>query len=220
MINICVSVPATTTEATIRMIRSLFKPDLIELRLDYALELLDFQRLRESTVAPLIATARVKSHGGLWRGGEDERLRLLISAVKADFDYIDVEADSCFLRELVGEAHAADALVIVSRHYLDRVPDLEEILVAYRESRGADIVKVVGTAQSHVDNLLCLESLVRVPGNVCFAMGALGVPSRVLSPLMGGAFTYASPSEGVTVAPGQLTLSSMREVYRLMGVAL
>ena len=219
MVRICVSIPAITTEAAIRAIKGIVDPDLIELRLDYATEPLNIKSLRDSTNKPLIATARVKSHGGLWRGNEEERLSLLLSAVRAGFDYIDVEADSSFSREIVREAHANDVSVIVSNHYLDRVPNLEEILAVYHECGDADIVKVVGTARSSADNLRCLESLECFPGNICFAMGAIGVPSRVLSPLMGAAFTYASTGGDTTVAVGQLTLSKMREIYRLMEVA-
>jgi 3-dehydroquinate dehydratase len=49
-------------------------------------------------------------------------------------------------------------------------------------------------------------------------MGPLGVPSRVLSPMMGGCWTYASASVVGRVAPGQLTINQLREAYRLMGV--
>ncbi|MCX6647824.1 MAG: type I 3-dehydroquinate dehydratase [Candidatus Bathyarchaeota archaeon] len=220
MVRICVSVPATTTATAIESIRGLAKPDLIELRLDYAAERLSLGKLRESTSIPLIATARVPSHGGRWIGGEGERQKLLLSAVRAGFDYVDVEADSVSLGELVEKVHEKRAMVIVSRHYLDRMPSLDEILAVHGEAKGAgaDIVKIIGTAVNSSDNLPCLEYLAREPGNVSFAMGAIGVPSRVLSPLMGGAFTYASAGEDGAVAPGQPTLPSLREAYRLMGV--
>jgi 3-dehydroquinate dehydratase len=39
-----------------------------------------------------------------------------------------------------------------------------------------------------------------------------------VSPLVGGAFTYASTGEGEESAPGQLTLPRMREIYTAMGV--
>jgi len=81
---------------------------------------------------------------------------------------------------------------------------------------GADVVKIVGTAMSVMDNMPFLEYVARAPGSVGFAMGALGVPSRVLSPLMGGAWTYASAGE--SVASGQPNVESLREAYRLMGV--
>ncbi|HIH88633.1 TPA: type I 3-dehydroquinate dehydratase [Candidatus Bathyarchaeota archaeon] len=222
MVKICVSVQATTTAAAVEAIHGLDKPDLVELRLDYASERLNLEKLREATDAPLIATARTPSHGGRWAGDEEERQRLLISAAKTGFDYADVEADSDALDELVGRLHYNHASVIVSRHYLDRTPPLDEILSIHVEAKRAhaDIVKVVGTAQSPADNLPCLGYLAEEPGNVSFAMGVHGVPSRVLSPLMGGAFAYASAGEGAAVAPGQPTLRSLREAYRLMGVSV
>jgi 3-dehydroquinate dehydratase-1 len=220
MVKICVSVPATTTASTIEAIHSLQKPDMIELRLDYAAEQLDLEKLRESTNAPLVATARLPSQGGFWAGGEGERQRLLISAARVGFDFVDAEVDSISLIDLVAKLHEKRVLVIVSCHYPDRSPSLDEALAVHGEAKraGADTVKVVGTAQSPADNLRCVEYLAREPGNVSFAMGALGVPSRVLSPLVGGAWTYASVSDGAQVAPGQMTLASLREAYRLMGV--
>jgi len=221
MVVICVSVPATTTAEAIEDIRLLQRPDMVELRLDYAAEHINLDRLRASTGAALVATARLPGHGGRWAGGEVERQRLLLSAAEAGFEYVDAEADSACLGELVAAAHDRGASVVVSRHFADGTPKLSEALAVHGEAKaaGADVVKVVGTAMSPADNLPCLEYLGREPGNVGFAMGALGVPSRVLSPLMGGAWTYASSAGGRGVAPGQMTLADLRETYRLMGVA-
>lgn len=221
MVNICVTVPATTTAPTLGVIRGLDKPDLIELRLDYSKEPLNLQTLRGSTLIPLIATVRAPNQGGLWRGSEDARRRLLLSTVEAGFNYIDVEAESSFLSELVEEAHESSTLVIISRHHMDRAPSLREILATHNwaKNAGADLVKIVGMARKLSDNLPCLEYLAQKPDNVSFMMGPLGVPSRILSPIIGGAFTYASAGEKVEVAPGQPTLSSIREMYRLMEVS-
>ena len=218
--RICVTVPATNTADTLKTIHSLSDPDLIELRLDYATEALNLRVLRKSTNISLIATARLPDHGGRWVRGENERCALLRSAVQEGFDYVDAEIDSPSLGELAAEVHAAVAKLIVSRHYLDRAPVLGEIMATHGEAKhiGADVVKVVGSASSPADNLPCLEYLGRESGNVCFNMGPAGVPSRVLSPLMGGCWTYASASEAGRVAPGQLTLEALREAYRLMGV--
>lgn len=218
---ICVAVPATTTADTVEAINGLRGPDLVEVRLDYAIEELDLRVLRRSTDVPLIATARLPSHGGRWIRGEDDRRALIRSATGAGFDYVDAEVDSPFIDGLAEGIHAAGAELIVSRHHLDRAPALDEILATHGEAKrvGADVVKVVGSASSYADNLPCLEYLAREPGNVCFNMGSLGVPSRVLSPLMGGRWTYASPSEAERVAPGQLTIDNLREAYRLMGVS-
>jgi 3-dehydroquinate dehydratase type I len=218
MVRICVSVPVRTTATAMETIRGLATPDLVELRLDYSEERIDLAKLRKSTNAPLVATARLPSQGGRWVGGEGERQRLLLSAAKAGFDYVDVEVDSNQVKSLVEKLHSSRTKVIVSRHILDRTSPLDELLDIHRVAKeeGADVVKIVGTASCHADNLPCLSYLTQMPGNVSFAMGLEGVPSRVFSPLMGGAWTYASAGEAV--ASGQLTLQSLREAYRLMGV--
>jgi 3-dehydroquinate dehydratase len=51
---------------------------------------------------------------------------------------------------------------------------------------------------------------------VSFAMGPLGLASRVLCPLIGGYFTYASLGEGKESAPGQLTVDQLKGIYRMM----
>ncbi len=219
---ICVSVPASTTTAAIETINTIEEPDLVEVRLDYATEGLDLRALRGATDAPMIATSRLRGHGGLWLGAEEERRELLLAAAGEEFDYVDVEIDSPSLSRIADEVHGDGVELIVSRHHLDRAPSLGEMLSTHAEARraGADVVKVVGYASSPGDNLACLEYLAAEPGNLCFNMGPVGVPSRVLSPLMGGRWTYASATEEGRVAPGQPTVGSLREVYRLMGVPL
>ena len=219
--RICVAVPATTTAVVLKTIHHLKEPDLIELRLDYAAEALNLKVLRKSTDVPLIATARLPSHGGRWVKGENERRALLRSAVQEGFDYVDAEIDSPSISELAHKVHAVGSKLIISRHYLDRAPGFDEIIATHVEARGvgADVVKVVGSAACPADNLPCLEYLGREPGNVCFNMGPLGVPSRVLSLLMGGCWTYASASDTGRVASGQLTIEALKEAYRLMGVS-
>ena len=44
----------------------------------------------------------------------------------------------------------------------------------------------------------------------------LGVISRVLSPVYGAAFTFASVERGAESAAGQLTLDEIRGIYRSM----
>jgi 3-dehydroquinate dehydratase type I len=169
MVRICGSVAARTTGAAVETIRGLAKPDMVELRLDYAEERLDLDRLRESTSTILVATARLPSQGGRWAGGEGERQRLLLSAAKAGFDYVDVEDDSKQIETLVEKLHASRARVVVSRHLLDRTPYLEEILEMHgvAEEAGADVVKIIGTA-SCPGQPAVLGYLAQKPGNVSF----------------------------------------------------
>ena len=50
-------------------------------------------------------------------------------------------------------------------------------------------------------------------GMRAFAMGEAGKLSRILSPLCGGYFTYASLETGKEAAPGQISVQEIREIY-------
>jgi 3-dehydroquinate dehydratase len=50
-------------------------------------------------------------------------------------------------------------------------------------------------------------------------MGEYGSPSRILSPLFGGLYTYASVGAGKEVARGQISIENLRSIYMLMGLS-
>ena len=84
---------------------------------------------------------------------------------------------------------------------------------------GADICKVITTAQGFEDNLTVLQLTAEFPETkiVSFAMGPLGFASRILCPLVGGDFTYASIEEGKESAAGQITARDLRKIYGMVG---
>ena len=83
---------------------------------------------------------------------------------------------------------------------------------------GADICKVVTTAHSFKDNLAILQLITDFQNVqiVAFAMGTAGQISRVLCPLAGGCFTYASVEEGKESAEGQVTVGELRRIYGIL----
>lgn len=221
--RICVVVTASNdAEAidTIRRTRPLV-PDLIEIRLDYMKTLGDLRLIREATGIPLIATNRCSNQGGNSPGSEADRIAGLLQACESGFNYVDLEIDIEGVEELAEKIKSLGAGVIISFHDFETTPEkklLEEIL-RDELSAGADICKIVGTSNTVRDNLTYFNLLrentdVKI---VSFGMGNAGILSRVLSPLVGGAFTYASAETGSESAPGQLTISELREIYRIMG---
>ncbi len=91
-------------------------------------------------------------------------------------------------------------------------------LVGIAESQiqgGADICKIVTTAQSFEDNLTILKLIRKFPEAkmVAFAMGEAGRISRILSPLAGGYFTYACMAQGKESAAGQIPVRELNELY-------
>jgi 3-dehydroquinate dehydratase type I len=208
------------TEQVLARVRGLQQADLLEIRLDYSVEPVDLSRVRDATDKPMIATNRPGYQGGRSKETDESRLGALYAAVEAGFEYADVELAAPGSGDSVKRVHDLGGRCIVSHHDFDATPTLEELCRMHTkaESMGADVVKLVGTATSYGDNMAYLTYVSGNPGNVSFGMGRHGVPSRVVSPLVGGAFTYASTGEGEESAPGQLTLPRMREIYTAMGV--
>ncbi len=190
-------------QRTLKVLEKLeqYDPDLFEIRLDLMKDRLPLGSIRRSTNRPIIATIRRRGDGGIFHGTEAARLEGLSQAAKAGFDYIDVELNSRRVGESVRRFKQEGARAIVSYHNAKTTPTtsmLESILK--REKRaGADVCKIVTTARKLSDSLHCLGFVNKQARNtrlVCFAMGRLGIPSRVLSPVFGAYFTFASSDVG------------------------
>lgn len=229
-IRVCVPIPAKSFRESFTMIRSAEESgaDIIELRLDYmGSELLGaLDRLKDiarCASVPLIATNRHAGQGGMWNLGEEQRINVLLRAAEAGFAYVDVELTTERLRDIVSAIKACGAKVIISFHDFNSTPSLPELerIVRAEAEAGADICKVVTMANSLEDSIKCLvltHEMSQKYDMVCFAMGKYGLPSRVLSPIFGASFTYASLDVGFETAPGQLTIRDLREIYGRLGV--
>jgi len=222
--RICASIATPNTDGVLRTIAELepYRPDLIEVRLDYLERMDGLDWVRRATPRPLIATCRRVDQGGLFKGSERHRLETLVRALGEGFDYVDIELATPGVDDVAERLRRLGAGLIVSHHDLRGTPNIGVMRKLLRRGLGLkpEIIKIVGTARSYMDNHAYLRLVGEGGDNglVSFGMGRAGIPSRVLSPLMGGAFTYASALEGPGCAPGQLSIASMREIYRMMGV--
>ncbi len=170
---------------------------------------------------PWIACNRIPSEGGQALEPEPERCAVLREAADLGADVIDIELLAPGLSDVLEWAKGR-TLVLISYHDLNATP-CEEMLdgvVSRQCAAGADINKVVTTAEAQGDNVTMLRLIRRHPhlSMVSFAMGSVGMASRVLAPLVGARFTYASLAEGSEAAPGQLTVDNLHAMYEMLGV--
>ena len=111
---------------------------------------------------------------------------------------------------------------LLSFHDLEKTPafDTMKQIVKNESEAGADICKLVTTAQSFEDNLSVLRLILEFPASklISFAMGPLGFMSRVLCPLVGGYFTYASIERGKESASGQIMVRDLRKLFEMVAV--
>lgn len=192
--------------------------DLFEVRIDLIGK--DWRKVAARLKKPWIACNRMAEEGGKWNGREAPRIKELRRAVELGASIIDVELATpgvdVFVHDIKGRAEC-----LVSYHNLKETPPLDRLrqVVINQLAAGADICKIVTTARSFKDNLAVLQLISVFPETkmVAFAMGAVGQISRVLCPLVGGFFAYASVKQGRESAKGQMTASDLREIYRTLG---
>ncbi len=170
---------------------------------------------------PWIACSRIPSEGGQASETEAERTATLREALELGASIIDIELRADGLGDVMSWAKGK-VPVVVSYHDLAGTPDADTLdgIVTRQCAAGADINKVVTTARAPADNVTMLQLIRRHRdmSMVSFAMGPQGLMSRVLAPLVGARFTYASLAVGREAAPGQLTVGDLRAMYELLGV--
>jgi len=192
--------------------------DLYEVRIDLCGE--GWQEIAAQLGKPWIACARSAGEGGEWSGSEESRLELLAQAVELGCDTVDIELRAANLSESIEMVKGRGAKCLISLHLMDNTPPLGDLRKTVEEQlrHGADICKVITTAQKVEDNLTALNLIREFPAVrlVSFAMGTAGMVSRIMSPLVGGDFTYASIAEGRESAPGQITLRQLTRIYEMM----
>jgi len=195
--------------------------DLIEVRLDCLEASRNLSDLVKSTKIPLIATNKLLSEKGNFAGTETERQQTLFNAAKNDFEYVDVDLSSPKHKETIDKLKLLGAKPIVSYHKFDgalSISEMEKVLEQEIAS-GASVCKIITTAKQIEDNLTALNFVSTMSSKtklVCFCMGELGKVSRLLSPMFGAFFTFASLQQGNETAVGQMTIQEMKAAYDLL----
>jgi 3-dehydroquinate dehydratase type I len=188
--------------------------DLFEVRIDLIGD--NWPEVARKLKKPWIATNRLAAEGGRWQGAEDHREEELLKALDLGAAIIDLELATPGIAKMV-QAVKKKARCLVSHHDFNGTPSFDELkdIVRRQLAAGANISKLVTTAKSNDDNLKLLRLYREFAGHklVAFAMGEAGVLSRVLAPLAGAEFTYASLETGKHSAPGQLTVAQLAEIY-------
>ncbi len=218
--KICTAIPASSTGELQANIVKAFEQgsDYAEIRFDY-LQGTNFKKIGKALkpyAARCIYTCRRSGEGGRFKGKEAARLNILKNLAEQRPAYIDVELST--VKEtpnLVNSLRSGGSKIIVSWHNFDETPNLEVLRKAYSDAVSfGDVAKIITFAHKFSDNssILSLYNLAEKGRLIAFCMGESGILSRVLCPLLGSPFTYASLDDEKT-APGQIPLKELKEFY-------
>ena len=188
--------------------------ELIELRLDLIKEEPRTIYSRITGAVKSVATCRPDGYS------EIERITLLKECMDLGASFVDIEVESSesLVKELRGHVKSCGTELIISYHNFEQTPGRQELTRMLNRcyERGGAIAKIATRVNSLKDtrNLISLYDL---PGRkVVIGMGEKGRITRVMAPFLGAEFTFASPETGGETAPGQLSVSQLNELYKMI----
>ena len=164
----------------------------------------------------ILATCRRHQNHGKFNGSIEEQLAVLDLAVQNGAHAIDVEIETAELAQDRLNQFRGRTQVIVSYHNYEATPPMDTIVNRVMKVQ-ADAYKMVTTARKPSDNVRVLAAAKGLPKQrmIVLAMGELGFPTRVLSPVFGGVYTYAAPMCADGTAAGQVSARLLRHLYRV-----
>ncbi|MBQ9238408.1 MAG: type I 3-dehydroquinate dehydratase [Treponema sp.] len=200
--------------------------DIAELRVDYLdeEEQLYVRRFPALVPVPCILTIRRISDGGLFTSGEISRTLLFARALafsaqedQKNFAYVDFE-DDFHIPSLQDAALAFGIRIIRSFHDIHNpVYNIKQRCDEMRQT-GFEIPKIAFMPKtlSDVSNLFYQAKTMTAYEHIVCAMGALGLPSRILAHKLHSYLTYVSPEEthADVVHLGHIDPITLNDVYR------
>jgi len=211
MTMLCATVMEPTVERALNAIRGVADHvRLVEIRLD-AMEVMDLAALVAGSPVPLLFTCRSAADGGGFTEGEQVRRDILHAACEAGAAWVDVELDAA--------AEFADrgrTKLIVSHHDFEGTPDDLPALARRLADAGADVAKLVTTANEPADVIRVMACLADAEFPLAaHTMGAAGFPGRILAARFGSEILYGAARGGALGAAGQPTVRQLIADYGL-----
>src|SRR5215469_5569919 len=175
--------------------------------------------LAERSEVTAVATCRRASAGGKFKGKIADELEILQKAATSGFHLVDVElqtAEAIKAAELE-KRRARGAALIISYHDFAATKDLDGIFERIRPYE-PEFIKIVSTAKNLADNVTMMRFLERtrdMANVIGICMGEQGIISRVLGLRAGSIFTFAAAHVGEETGPGQISVRTLVETYRI-----
>ncbi|NIA17531.1 MAG: shikimate dehydrogenase, partial [Planctomycetes bacterium] len=147
------------------------------------------------------------------------RMEILIEAVKAGADFIDCEYANFGLGETqlkqVLSQNSKTGLILSTHDFQKKFANIKQIYRDISQCCPAAIPKIVYQA-NHIND--CFEAFDLLNSQktdmIVLCMGQAGIISRIIAKKLGSFVTFASLDNDAATAPGQLTISQLKQLYR------
>lgn len=217
MTRICVSIIEDRPEVALEAAKTAVTKgaDMVEFRFDVMRVLPSDVSFFRRIPIPKIATLRTARQGGGYTGSEQDRLVFFQSAMRAGFEFVDLEHDSPLLSRR--ESDFKGAKIICSYHDLQGTPSPNVVVdILVRCAAKGDVPKaafMVGSMTALLD-LIDAARLFSITGKefALIGMGELGELTRICASELGVGLTYASLERGKEAAPGQVDFQTMKKL--------
>jgi len=202
--------------------------EMLELRTDYLQNLEPsfipdlLAHVRQARPSPpVVVTCRSKQQGGAIAYSDDLRVEVLVAAVKAGAHFIDCEYET-FTQikhqekiRLALSNSTRTRLILSAHNFEGPFPDLAALYRHITTTYPASIPKLVYTANHINDCFAALDLLSRTSDDrIVFCMGEPGLITRIIAKKLNAFLTFASLDEDTTTAPGQLSITDLKNIYR------
>src|SRR5262245_43728538 len=148
--QLCMTVAGPSMEELRRSRDEAVDADLVELRLDLV-DRPDVAGALAGRRVPVIVTCRAAWEGGRFQGSEEERRRILESALALGAEYVDVEEAAGFALDLI-RARAGRGIIVSAHHFGAPPSDLKDRYARLRAT-GAEVAKLAIRVTSLAETL-------------------------------------------------------------------
>jgi 3-dehydroquinate dehydratase/shikimate dehydrogenase len=231
MTHLAVPISAVSLDQAGRQIKDAMSAgtEMLELRTDYlnglhkdsGAALIAEIRNRIPLPVPVIVACRDPREGGVGNHPEALRIEVLLTALEAGADFIDLEYAN-FLQPQNGQrirtaltGRPRSRLILSAHDFQGKFADIRRLQCDILQACPDAIPKLVYAANHINDCFDAFDLLHETQGDrIVLCMGQAGLISRILAKKLGSLVTFASLSEQAATAPGQLTASALKRLYR------
>ncbi len=208
--KVCVCVDENELDSSQKKINNALEcKHLAEFRLDFLKKIPT--NLKNWNKKNVIATLRTKSQGGQSVLGGEKYAEAIYKIDKLGFEFIDIELENA---EFINFAKIKSKIIVSYHNFYSTPQNLDEI--AQKMQRFSPFCIKIATMINDINDNFLLFDLLKKHGNlIAFGMGEKGEFSRILSLKYGSLFTYSFTLEKSAVAPGQIDIESLHNLYNI-----